>query len=161
MSSAMEAAIHQTLARRKRQEKFNSQNRITPKTIMKAKPIMGSEVEDLLVGAAGKGKKGGRRLVGKKPGKKGIEALVNKFGLGAGAWNSTDSVLENISQPEWVEAAYDVIDEDNVEDIAINEGERTKLIQRLEKEMKQAAARLDFERAASLRDRIFQIRTVE
>ena len=161
MSSAMEAAIHQTLARRKRQEKFNAQNKITPKTIMKAKPIMGSEVEDLLAGAAGKGKKGGRRLVGKKPGKKGIEALVNKFGLGAGAWNSTDSVLENISQPEWVEAAYDVIDEDNVEDIAINEGERTKLIQRLEKEMKQAAARLDFERAASLRDRIFQIRTVE
>tara|TARA_B100000902_G_scaffold229276_1_gene217602 strand:+ start:8415 stop:10709 length:2295 start_codon:yes stop_codon:yes gene_type:complete len=161
MSSAMEAAIHQTLARRKRQEKFNAQNKITPKTIMKAKPIMGSEVEDLLAGAAGKGKKGGRRLVGKKPGKKGIEALVNKFGLGAGAWNSTDSVLENISQPEWVEAAYEVLDEDNVENIAINEGERTKLIERLEKEMKQAAARLDFERAASLRDRIFQIRTVE
>jgi len=161
MSSAMEAAIHQTLARRKRQEKFNAQNKITPKTIMKAKPIMGSEVEDLLAGAAGKGKKGGRRLVGKKPGKKGIEALVNKFGLGAGAWNSTDSVLENISQPEWVEAAYEVLDEDNVENIAIYEGERTKLIERLEKEMKQAAARLDFERAASLRDRIFQIRTVE
>ena len=31
------------------------------------------------------------------------------------------------------------------------------LISRLEKEMKQAADRLDFERAASLRDRIFNL----
>jgi excinuclease ABC subunit B len=35
--------------------------------------------------------------------------------------------------------------------------DRFKLISRLEKEMKNAAARLDFERAAKLRDRIFQL----
>ena len=34
-------------------------------------------------------------------------------------------------------------------------------LERLEKEMKQAAARLDFERAAALRDRIYQIQTAE
>tara|TARA_Y100001970_G_scaffold90459_2_gene114030 strand:- start:6210 stop:8504 length:2295 start_codon:yes stop_codon:yes gene_type:complete len=161
MSSAMEASIQQTLERRKRQTEFNEKNGITPMTIMKAKPKMGSEVDDLLAGAAGKGKKGGRRLVGKKPGKKGIEALVKKFSLGAGAWNSTDSVLDNISQPEWVESAYEILGEHNLQSNSIDDEEKTKLIERLEKEMKQAAARLDFERAASLRDRIYQIQTAE
>jgi excinuclease UvrABC nuclease subunit len=37
------------------------------------------------------------------------------------------------------------------------EGDTAKLIARLEREMRQAAARLDFERAAQLRDRIFQL----
>ncbi len=38
------------------------------------------------------------------------------------------------------------------------EGEdQSVLISRLEKEMKQAADRLDFERAANLRDRIFNL----
>jgi excinuclease ABC subunit B len=39
--------------------------------------------------------------------------------------------------------------------------DRAKLIARLEKEMKQAAERLEFERAAALRDRIFQIQNAE
>ena len=122
---------------------------------------MGAEVEDLMAGAAGKGKGGGRRLVARKPGTKGLDGIVKKFGLGAGAWNSTDSVLDNISQPEWVDAAYEALTEDDVEDTPIDDSERSKLIERLEKEMKQAAARLDFERAASLRDRIYQIQTAD
>ncbi|NDF33640.1 MAG: hypothetical protein EB157_03655, partial [Euryarchaeota archaeon] len=77
------------------------------------------------------------------------------------AWNSTDSVLDNISQPEWVDAAYEALTEDDVEDTPIDHSERSKLIERLEKEMKQAAARLDFERAAALRDRIYQIQTAK
>jgi len=48
-----------------------------------------------------------------------------------------------------------------VEDTPIDHSERSKLIERLEKEMKQAAARLDFERAAALRDRIYQIQTAK
>jgi hypothetical protein len=122
---------------------------------------MGAEVEDLMAGAAGKGKGGGRRLVARKPGTKGLDGVVKKFGLGAGAWNTTDSVLDNISQPEWVEAAYQALSEDDVEDTPIDDIERTKLIQRLENEMKQAAARLDFERAAALRDRIYQMQTAK
>ncbi|MEO2179531.1 MAG: UvrB/UvrC motif-containing protein, partial [Candidatus Poseidoniia archaeon] len=62
----------------------------------------------------------------------------------------SDSVLENISQPNRVAAAYDVVVNDDG-------GDNAKLIVRLEKEMRQAAARLDFERAAQLRDRIFQL----
>jgi len=160
VSSAMEASIKQTNARRIRQEAFNLEHRIEPKTIQKALPIMGSDIEDLLAGAAGKGKTGGRRLVGKKPGKKGIERIVRKFGLGAGSWNSTDSVLDNISQPEWVAAAFEAVDGADKESLEDN-SERAKLISRLEKEMKQAAARLDFERAAALRDRIYQLDTAE
>ena len=51
--------------------------------------------------------------------------------------------------------------EDDLEDTSIDDTEKAKLIERLEKEMKQAAARLDFERAAALRDRIYQIQTAE
>ena len=160
VSSAMEASIKQTNARRIRQEAFNVEHGIEPKTIQKALPVMGSDVNDLLAGAAGKGKTGGRRLVGKKPGKKGIERIVRKFGLGAGSWNSTDSVLDNISQPEWVAAAFEAVDGVD-EERSGDDIERTKLISRLEKEMKQAAARLDFERAAALRDRIYQLENAE
>ena len=144
----MEAAISQTLARRSMQSAHNVEHGIVPQTIRKALPVMGEEVEDLLSGVAGKGKRGGRRMVGKAPGKRGLEGLTQKFGLGAGVWNSSDSVLENVSQPDWVSAAYEAVANDD-------NGDTAKLIVRLEKEMRQAAARLDFERAAQLRDRIF------
>jgi excinuclease UvrABC helicase subunit UvrB len=49
-----------------------------------------------------------------------------------------------------VAAAYEAVANEEV-------GDTAKLIVRLEKEMRQAAARLDFERAAQLRDRIFQL----
>ena len=111
---------------------------------------MGEEVEDLVSGVAGRGKGGGRRMVAKAPGKKGLEGLAQKFGLGAGVWNSSDSVLDNVSQPEWVAAAEEVLS-------PADEDESTKLREKLEREMRQAAARLDFERAARLRDRIFQL----
>ena len=64
--------------------------------------------------------------------------------------NSSDSVLDNVSQPEWVAAAEELL-------FPVNEDESTKLREKLEREMRQAAARLDFERAARLRDRIFQL----
>ena len=87
-------------------------------------------------------------MVAKPPGKKGLEGLAKRFGLGAGVWNSSDSVLENVSQPEWVGDPERLGDEGE---------DQTVLISRLEKEMKQAADRLDFERAANLRDRIFNL----
>ncbi len=150
VSAAMEAAIGQTVSRRKRQSDYNKEQGITPKTIQKALPVMGEEVEDLVSGVAGRGKGGGRRMVAKAPGKKGLEGLAQKFGLGAGVWNSSDSVLDNVSQPEWVAAAEEVL-------FPADEDESAKLREKLEKEMRQAAARLDFERAARLRDRIFQL----
>tara|TARA_Y100001970_G_scaffold282143_1_gene394394 strand:+ start:7113 stop:9386 length:2274 start_codon:yes stop_codon:yes gene_type:complete len=149
VSPAMEAAISQTVRRRSLQRKHNEENGIVPQTIQKALPEMGAEIEDLLSGVAGTGSSGGRRMVAKPPGKKGLEGLAKRFGLGAGVWNSSDSVLENVSQPEWVGDPEGLTEEDG-EDQSV-------LISRLEKEMKQAADRLDFERAANLRDRIFNL----
>ena len=150
ISPSMEAAISQTLARRRMQSEHNQEHGIVPQTIRKALPVMGQEVDDLLSGAAGRGRGGGRRLVGKARGKRGLEGLAQKFGLGAGVWNTSDSVLENVSQPEWGAAAHEGVTHGI-------EGDTVKLIARLEREMRQAAARLDFERAAQLRDRIFQL----
>ena len=149
ISPSMEAAISQTIRRRGVQGEHNEKNGIVPKTIEKALPVMGSEIDDLVSGVAGKGSDGGRRMVAKPPGKKGLEGLAKRFGLGAGVWNNSDSVLENVSQPEWIDG--DAIDSDD------NDG-GADVVSKLEKEMRQAAERLDFERAAELRDRIYRIR---
>ena len=149
VSPSMEAAISQTVRRRRIQGGYNERNGIVPKTIEKALPVMGAEVEDLLSGVAGRGSDGGKRMVAKPPGKKGLEGLAKRFGLGAGVWNNSDSVLENVSQPEWIDE--EEMDSDD------SDGE-AGVISRLEMEMRQAADRLDFERAAELRDRIYRIR---
>jgi excinuclease ABC subunit B len=156
ISGAMEASIKQTIDRRKRQHQHNEENGIIPKTIEKSLPVMDSEFDDLMAGVAGKGVGGGRRLVAKKPGKKGVEGLAKKFSLGATGWNATGSVLDNISQPDWVEDAANMVNQSAEESIENNE-DRIKLIRKMEKEMKAAAARLDFERAAQIRDRIYQL----
>ena len=52
--------------------------------------------------------------------------------------------MENISQP-------------NSDETPLQSQDNDSLLNKLRKEMKQAATRLDFERAANLRDRIFQL----
>ena len=142
---AMESAISQTIERREKQMAHNKKNGITPRTIQKPLPTMGVEAGELLAGTAGKGMTGGKRFVGGFTGKsgKGKSAdLVKKFNLGAGSWG--DDVVSNISQPD-------------ISDVQTNFQDGNQLIDRLRKEMKQAAERLDFEKAAHLRDRIFQL----
>ena len=68
--------------------------------------------------------------------------LVKKFDLGAGQWG--DNILSNLSQPN----SDEVDTESTTDDV---------MIERLKKEMKQAAERLEFEKAAQLRDRILQL----
>ena len=151
ISPSMEAAMRQTTQRRSRQMQHNEEHGITPRTIQKPLPVMGQEVGDLLAGAAGRASGGGRRLVGKAPGKKGLEGMAQKFALGAGMWNTSDSVLDNVSQPEWA---------DDSGEIGIGKDDDvSRIIEKLEKEMRAAAARLDFERAASIRDRIIQLQS--
>ena len=143
--------MRQTTQRRSRQMQHNEEHGITPRTIQKPLPVMGQEVGDLLAGAAGRASGGGRRLVGKAPGKKGLEGMAQKFALGAGMWNTSDSVLDNVSQPEWA---------DDSGEIGIGKDDDvSRIIEKLEKEMRAAAARLDFERAASIRDRIIQLQS--
>ena len=152
ISPAMEGAIRQTLERRKRQQEHNERHGITPETIRKSLPTLGEESSDLLAGVAGKGIRGGRRLVAKKQGKKDINTFVKKFDLGTGSWSSSDSVLELISQPEY--DMFDPMEESPESEMDQND----RVISRLEKEMKAAASRLDFERAALIRDRITELR---
>ena len=125
---------------------FNEENGII-QTIRKALPVMGAEVEDLMAGAAGKGKGGGRRLVLVNQERR-TDGIVKKYGLGL-AHGILQIPLDNISQPDWVEAAHEALSEDDIEDASIDDSERANLIERLEKEMKQAAARLDFERGGA------------
>ena len=145
MGRAMESAISQTIERRAKQMAHNEANGITPTTIEKPLPVMGIEAEQLLSGTAGKGVTGGKRFVGgftNKTGKGKESDLIKKFNLGAGSWG--DDVVSNLSQP-----SEDYIPEGGDSGLL--------LIEKLRKEMNGAAERLDFEKAAKLRDRIFQL----
>ena len=144
MGRAMESAITQTIERRQRQISHNEKFGIVPKTIVKPLPVMGMEAEQLLAGTAGKGVTGGKRFVGGNAGqgtKSRANDLVKRFDLGAGLWG--DDVLSNLSQP-------------NSDDIEVQSLGDDLTIERLKKEMILAAERLEFEKAAQLRDRIFQ-----
>jgi len=146
MGRAMEAAITQTIERRQKQNAHNVEFDITPKTIEKPLPVMGIEAEQLLAGTAGKGVSGGKRFVGSftsQSGKEKDTGIIKKFDLGAGSWG--DDIISNLSQPIDASVSSDTTDS------------RQQLIKRLRKEMNQSAARLDFEKAARLRDRIFQL----
>ena len=145
MGRAMESAITQTIERRQRQISHNEKYGIVPKTIVKPLPVMGIEAEQLLAGTAGKGVTGGKRFVGGSSGqvtKNRANHLVKKFDLGAGLWG--DDVLSNLSQP-------------NSDDIGLQSLGDDLTIEMLKKEMIQAAERLEFEKAAQLRDKIFQL----
>ena len=130
MSPPMTAAIRQTLERRQRQMAHNEKHGITPVTIQKKLPQMGSDVDELIAGTSG-----GKRMVCSKGGRKGGDWASN-LKVGAGQWAHSNSVTSNISQP---------IDEN---DFSIEE---------LKAAMHQAALELDFERAAILRDKILEM----
>ena len=145
MGRAMESAISQTIERRQRQISHNEKHGIVPKTIVKPLPVMGIEAEQLLAGTAGKGVTGGKRFVGGSTGqatRTRANDLVKKFDLGAGLWG--DDVLSNLSQPN---------PDDFITELSEVDGE----VELLKKEMIQAAERLEFEKAALLRDKIFQL----
>ena len=145
MGRAMESAISQTIERRQRQIAHNEKHGIVPKTIVKPLPVMGIEADQLLAGTAGKGVTGGKSFVGghsSQAAKNRAHELVKKFDLGAGHWG--DNILSNLSQPN-----SDEIDTESTTDDV--------MIERLKKEMIQAAERLEFEKAAQLRDRILQL----
>ncbi len=130
MSPPMIASIKQTLERREKQIAHNNKFGITPMTIKKALPQMGSDIDDLIAGTAG-----GKRLVASKGGRKDGDWASN-LRVGAGRWTASNSVTSNISQP--------------IEELNYS-------IEELKALMHQAALELDFERAAMLRDKIHEI----
>ena len=150
MSPAMEASIRQTLERRKRQDAHNKANGIVPRTIIKALPQMGAEADELIAGTA-TAKDGKRRLVAKKGGRKDGD-WASKFNLGAGAWAQSErkTPIENSK----IQLTYD--EPDDVHSNLTRE-QRMDLLNELKSAMKVAAKQLDFEEAARLRDRIFEL----
>jgi excinuclease ABC subunit B len=164
MSDAMSTSIFQTVERRKRQEEFNVKNGIVPKTIVKELPIMGIEADELLAGTAGTGSSGGKRFVGGTTGQSGKirdeRDLAKRFDLGTDGWASEGESVSNVSQPSWASVASSFLDGDEnittVDESVINE-DLERLLDRLRKQMRLAATRLEFEKAAQLRDRIFQL----
>jgi len=145
ISPAMRAAIEQTINRREKQIQNNLENNITPQTIVKPLPNMSSEIDDLISGTSGKGRAGGKRLVSPKGGR---EPSI-KVEYGAGAWASSNDVVNRLSQP--------IDDPIGLTDFQLENKDSLKLLKKLQTSMEEAAQMLDFEKAAALRDRIFEL----
>jgi excinuclease ABC subunit B len=159
MSPAMRASIQQTLERRERQHASNEANGVVPKTIEKALPKMNSDIDDLIAGTS-TSKDGTRRLIAKKGGRKEGD-WAQKLNLGAGAWASGDGQdgssgehSNNSIEKSNIQLTYDEPDDvlSGLEPSQIQD-----LLGELRSAMKEAAKNLDFEEAARLRDRVFEL----
>ncbi len=151
MSQSMSAAIQQTLERRARQEEYNAKHGIIPKTIIKALPEMYSKNDEFLSGTDISA--GNKRLVGKKGGRNDGDWAA-KLGVGAGSWAKDRVESNSLIEKTNFQLTYD---EPNDISIHLNEGEITDLLIELNAEMENAAKQLDFEQAAKLRDRIYEL----
>ena len=159
MSPAMRASIQQTLERRERQQASNEANGVIPKTIQKALPKMNSDIDDLIAGTS-TSKDGTRRLIAKKGGRKEGD-WAQKLNLGAGAWAAGDGQdgssgqnTNNSIEKSNIQLTYDEPDDvlSGLEPSQIQD-----LLGELRSAMKEAAKNLDFEEAARLRDRVFEL----
>ena len=150
-SPAMEAAIRQTLERRQRQQANNEALGITPRTIVKALPVMGDSVEDLISGTTTSGG-GSKRLIAKKGGRKDGD-WAQRLKLGAGSWTAAHDNEKPIEDSNF-QLTYD---EPHDLPATLSEDERNNLVIELRDEMEMAAKNLDFEQAARLRDRIHEL----
>ena len=150
-SPAMEAAIRQTLERRQRQQANNEALGITPRTIVKALPVMG-DTEDATITGTTTGSDGKRRLIAKKGGRRDGD-WAQRLRLGADAWGSTEK------QEKSIENSTSQLTYDEPDDLMANLSgdERAALIEELRKAMNEAAKDLDFEEAARLRDRLHEL----
>ena len=150
-SPAMEAAIRQTLERRQRQQANNEALGITPKTIVKALPVMGDS-EDAVVTGTTTSSDGKRRLIAKKGGRKDGD-WAQRLRLGAGAWSATEQ------QGKPIEDSNSQLTYDEPDDVAasLTPDERAALVEELRQAMNEAARDLDFEEAARLRDRVHEL----
>jgi|TARA_B100000282_G_C31692895_1_gene472371 excinuclease ABC subunit B len=151
MSPSMSAAIQQTLERRARQEAYNLEHHIVPKTIKKALPAMYSKDDEFISGTNTSA--GNKRLVGKKGGR-GDGDWAQKLGLGAGAWSRASSENKNpIENSNYqLENIADFVEEQDLTTEQI-----TEMLMEVKAEMENAAKQLDFEQAAKLRDRAFEL----
>lgn len=159
MSPAMRAAIQQTLERRERQQAYNDAHNITPRTIVKVLPKMNSDLEGLISGTS-TSQDGTRRLVAKKGGRKEGDWAQN-LNIGAGAWaagsgqdGTTGKSFYSSIEKSNIQLTYD--EPDDVL-LGLEPSQIQDLLTELRAAMKGAAKNLDFEEAARLRDRVFEL----
>ena len=159
MSPAMRASIQQTLERRERQQASNEANGVIPKTIQKALPKMNSDIDDLIAGTS-TSKDGTRRLIAKKGGRKEGD-WAQKLNIGAGAWAAGDGQDGSSGQNtnNSIEKSNIQLTYDEPGDVlsGLEPSQIQDLLGELRSAMKEAAKNLDFEEAARLRDRVFEL----
>ncbi|RJU80886.1 MAG: excinuclease ABC subunit B [Candidatus Poseidoniales archaeon] len=159
MSPAMRASIQQTLERRERQQASNEASGVVPKTIQKALPKMNSDVDDLIAGTSTSGD-GTRRLIAKKGGRKEGD-WAQKLNIGAGAWAAGDGQdgSSGRNSNKSIENSNIQLTYDEPDDVlsGLEPSQIQDLLGELRSAMKEAAKNLDFEEAARLRDRVFEL----
>ena len=167
MTRSMQMAITETERRRAIQVEHNKKHGIVPQTVQKMihAPISATEMDDVKV--SGKRSPDSAALAkqmlrtgrgsghGKSVWREGSEEVTS----GEAFESSADQAARAISELDLndIEAVMDVIRE-VAGDYFYSPNELQKTVRAIEKDMKQAARDLDFERAADLRDRLRRIR---
>ncbi|MBS1961213.1 MAG: excinuclease ABC subunit UvrB [Bdellovibrionales bacterium] len=160
ITESMRQAMDETARRRKIQEAYNLEHGIVPKTIIKA---IRAPIAEMVEGEYDGGQLSRSRAAGKRSAE---SAQLAKRALGTGRKADTRT-------PEETAAAYvaslDLVDEAGAEAAAKDLAGEYFLgldrlgdsIARMEKEMKEEAKALRFEKAAELRDRVRRLKVIE
>lgn len=143
MTQSMKAAIEETTRRREKQEAFNREHGITPQTILKKvyAPIIDDSVD----------------TSDKSEMAKAVLRTGRGSGHGNSLWKVADSgeldYLDMANAPEKIQKLAG--------EYFTSVEELSQTIKKMEVEMKDAAKKLEFEKAAELRDRVKQLRSLE